>query len=139
MAIFGPFTNAFVSINSVDLSAHVKSVSIAYNAAMLDGTAMSNTTKVNLAGVKDWSMSCTFLDDLTASGTGSVDATLFPLVGVASFTVIMRPDAGAASATNPNYTGSAVLAGTQIGGAHGTLLGKTVTFQCAGALARNST
>jgi hypothetical protein len=136
VGIFGPFTNAFVSINSVDLSNRVKSVQINYNAAMLDATAMSNTTKVNLAGLKDWSMPVTFVDEIAAA---AVDGTLFGLVGAAAITVIMRPDAGAASATNPNYTGSAVLAGTQIGGAHGSLLGKTVTFQCAGALARNTT
>ena len=140
MSIFGPFTNGKVTIAGVDLSARVKSWSISYNADMLDASKMGDLTKVNLAGLKEWSLNVDFIDDLAVSGAGSVDATLFPLVGAAAFTVAARVDAGAISTTNPEFTGLAVLAGTNIGGAHGGLLMKSgITFQCAGALDRDVT
>ena len=138
MAIFGPFTNAYLIINSVVMTTRVKSVQINYNAAMLDASAMGDTTKVNLAGLKEWSLTCEFLEDFAVSGAGSTDATLFPLVGAAAFAFGMRPDAAVQSTTNPTYAGNCVLANFPIGGAHGELLRKSVTFQSAGALSRTA-
>lgn len=139
MAIFGAFTNAYLLVNSVDLTSRVKSVTLNYNAAMLDATCMGDLTKVNLAGLKEWSIQAEFVDDLAASGAGSVDATLAALVGAAAFAIHFKPVNTTIATTNPDYTGNVVLAGMPIGGAHGELLRKSVTFQCAGALDRDVT
>jgi len=139
VAIFGPFTSGYLLVNSVDLSARCKSISVNYQADMLDASAMGDLTKVNLAGLKSWSVSADLVDDMTASGSGSVDATLFPLIGAAAFAVVVRPSTAVLGATNPSFTGNAVLPSYSMGGAHGGLLTKGgITFQCAGALVRTT-
>lgn len=128
------FTNAYVLINAVDLSNHVKSVKLNYSAAMLDNTVMSNTTKSNQAGLKEWSVEVEFLDDYVAA---SVDATLFSLIGAAAFAIEIRPDAGARSASNPGFTGNAVLASYDpISAQVGELASTSATLNSAGALSR---
>lgn len=127
------FTNGFVSINGVDLSAFTRSVTINYSAELLDETAFADTTRVNLGGLKNWSMEFEFNQDFAASAT---DVSLFSLVGTAS-TLIVRPTASAVSTTNPNYTGSGILESyTPLGNSVGDLATATATFQSAGALSR---
>lgn len=128
------FKDAFVSINGVDLSDHVKSVTVNYSAEMLDATAMGNDTKISKGGLKNWSVEVEFHQDYA---TSNVDATLFPLVG-STFTVIVRPvKATAVSATNPNYTGTGILESySPIGGAVGELAATSITIQPAGTLSR---
>jgi hypothetical protein len=100
-------TNAFCLLNSVNLSDHVRSVKVTYKADTPENTAMSQTTKNRLPGLKDWEMDIEFNQDFAAS---EVDVTLFPLVGAAAFAIEVRPDAGARSVTNPAYTGNCLLA-----------------------------
>ena len=102
-------TNAQVLINAVDLSDHVKTVTINYTAAELDATTMGASSIARLPGLKDWTMDVTFTQDY---GSSSVDATLFPLVGTASV-VDVKPVNGARSATNPSYTGTGILSSYQ--------------------------
>lgn len=127
-------TDAFVSINGVDLSDHVKSVTIDYSAEMLDDTVMGATTRTNKGGLKNWSIEIEFFQDFAAS---EVDATLFPLVG-STFTVIVRPVNGTAvGATNPNFTGTGILESyPPLGNAVGELATTSITIQPAGALSR---
>jgi hypothetical protein len=128
------FTDGFVSINGVDLSDHVESVSLDYSAELQDSTTMGDTTRERLGGLKDWSASITFKQDFAAA---KVDATLFSLVGVAS-TIILRADnSDGVSATNPNYTGSAILESyPPLGGGVGEMAKTTAKFMAAGALSR---
>lgn len=126
-----------ITINSVDLSDHVKSAVLNYNAEMLDDTVMGDTTRSRLAGLLDWSVEIEFLQDYAAS---KVDATLFPLVGAAAFTIICKPTSAADGATNPAYTGSAVLESyAPISGTIGDLATVSATFQSAGTLTRDVT
>lgn len=133
MASFA-FTDAHVEINSVDLSDHVKQVTLTYEAEMLDSTAMGDTTRINLGGLKNWQMSIDFIQDFASS---QVDATLFSLVG-SSFTVTVRPvKTGGVSATNPNYTGTGVLQDySPMGNQVGELAMAPVTIVPGGALSR---
>jgi hypothetical protein len=102
------YTDAFVSINSVDLSDHVKSVTLTYEAEVLDDTVMGTSgTRSAKPGLKNWTLEVNFLQDYAAA---SVDATLFPLVGAAAFPIKVRPVKGSAiSSTNPEYQGNAIL------------------------------
>lgn len=132
MALFGPFTNGSIVVNtSSDLSAYCKSWELKYNAAMVDMSVMGQTSKVNMAGVKEWSVTAEFVEDIAA-----VDAILYPLVGAAAFPIVLKPDATSA---NPNFTGNVVLDSSPIGGNHGSVLSKKVTFHCAGTLTRATT
>lgn len=128
------FTDAFVSINSVDLSDHVRSVTLNYAAEMLDETAMGATTRTRKGGLKDWSLEVEFNQDFAAS---EVDVTLFSLVGT-TFTVIVRPDnSEGVGTTNPNYTGTGILESyPPLAGAVGDLHTTSITIQSAGALSR---
>lgn len=98
--------NAFLSISGTDLSDHVESITVNYGAATPEKTAMSDNSIARLPGLKDWSLDISFRQDFAAS---KVDATIFALVGAAAFAIIVRPDAGVVSATNPEYTGNGLL------------------------------
>ena len=130
------FTNAYCLLNSVDLSDHVKSMKLTYKADTPENTAMSQTTKNRLAGLKDWDLEIEFNQDFALA---KVDATLFPLVGAAAFAIEVRPDAGARSTTNPGYTGNALLAELPIlSGKVGDALASQVKLTGTGTLSRQT-
>jgi predicted secreted protein len=136
MAKFGRFLDAEVTVNSVDLSSFVRSVTIDVNNEVLDQTAMGDTTRVKIAGMKDWSISVEFFQSYY---TAEVDATLWPLNDNGStFTITVMPNKTAGiGTTNPKYSGTAILPTYQpIAGAHNDVLSSTVTFESSGALSR---
>ena len=128
--------DAYVMINTVDLSDHVKSVKLSYSAAIHDDTAMGADSLSRLAGLKDWKMEVEFFQDYA---TGKVDATLFSLVGAAAFAVHLKPVNTTIAATNPDFTGNAVIEGDYmpVGGSVGELATVTVTFAGDGDLTRD--
>lgn len=127
-------TDAFVEINSQDLSDHVRSVTINYGAEIKDKTAMGLGSRSKLPGLKDWSVDLEFNQDYALN---EVDATLFSLVGAAEFAIIIRSDSGTIDATNPEFTGSALLESyTPLGGSVGDEHITTITLQGTGDLAR---
>lgn len=129
--------NAYVTVNSVLLTTRAKSVTINYAAEALEANAMGDATKIKLAGLLDWSIDIEFYQDFVASGAGSVDATLFSLVGAAAFTIGVRADAGARATTNPEYSGSAILTSyNPITGTVGQMLMAPTKFEAAGDLSR---
>lgn len=127
-------TNAYLSVNSVDLSTHVRRIELTYEAATPDNTTMgATTTQVMGGGLKNWSVTAELLQDFAA---GQVDATLSGIVGQA-VTVEVRPTNAARSTTNPGYTGSAVLREYRpFGDQVGAEAKATATFVAAGALTR---
>jgi len=100
------FKNASVTINSVDLSDHVESVTFNYGAETPDMTSMQDNTRRRLPGLIDWTVDIVFRQDFAAA---KVDATLFPLVGAAAFAIAIRPDSAVVSATNPEFQANALL------------------------------
>ena len=127
--------DAEVVVNAVDLSDHVSSVRLNYSAELQDNSSMGDDTRKRLAGIKEWSIEVEFKQDFAAA---EVDATLFTLVGAAFFTVTVMPDKSlGVSATNPKYSGSAVLESyPPLDGAFGDLAKTSVVFQSAGVLSR---
>ncbi len=81
------FTDASVVINAVDLSDHVRQVTLNYSAELQDDTAMGDDTRSRIGGLKDWSMELEFNQDFAAA---EIDVTLFPLVG-STFAVTLKP------------------------------------------------
>lgn len=101
------YTDARVEINSINLSDHVKSVEVQYQAELLDDTVMGTSgTRSNKPGLKNWTITVNFLQDYAAA---SVDATLFSLIGAIAFPIKVRPTSAAISATNPEFQGNGVL------------------------------
>lgn len=126
-------TDASVVINTVDLSDHVKSVTINYAGEMEDDTVMGDDTRSKIGGLKDWSMDIEFAQDFAA---GKVDVTLFAIVGT-TFTVTIKPTSGAVSATNPSFSGTGILENySPVSNAIGELATTNITIQSAGTLAR---
>lgn len=111
---------------------HVRSVTINYSAEMLDITEMSNTTRVNLPGLFDWSMDITFLHD---NASGETTQTLFNKVGAVAFYIQVRPKSGAISTSNPEWYGLTVLeTANPMDGAVGEATEISATFRPAGVL-----
>jgi hypothetical protein len=126
-------TNAFVSINSVNLSQFVKTVTLSYKSEMQDDTAMGDSARSRIGSLKDYTLSIEFFQSYAAS---AVDATLFNIVG-SVVPIEIRGSASAASATNPKYTGNAILETYQpVGGSVGDNLMAPVTMSGVGALTR---
>jgi len=120
--------DASVVLNSVDLSDHVKSVALTYEADLQDNTAMGDNTKSNQGGLKNWSMDVTFNQDFAA---GEVDATIFPIVG-SDVPVVVKPTSAAVSATNPSYSGTGVIGSyNPMGGSVGDLQQTSVSISPA--------
>jgi hypothetical protein len=131
------FTDAYVSINSVDLSDHVKSVKLNYQANGVDGSAMSNLFAVTMPGLKSWDLEIEFYQDYALA---KVDATMFSLVGAAAFAVALRPKSAVQSATNPTFAGNALCLSYQpMGGAHGDAHMAPVSLRGTGTLTRTAT
>lgn len=98
--------DVFVSVNAVDLSDHLKSSTLTYEGEAIDQTAMGDSTRKHIGGLKNWNLELMFYQDYAGS---SVDATLFPLVNTTT-AIIVRPVAtGGVSATNPNFTGTGLV------------------------------
>jgi hypothetical protein len=112
-------TNAFVSINAVDLSNRVRQVAINYEGDAVEQTTMGDLTHNFLGGLRNYSVEVTFAQDFAAA---NVDATMFALVGTA-VAVEVRPTTAARSATNPGYNATMLVQnynpfGTQVGALH---------------------
>ncbi len=130
------FDNVFLSIDSNDVSDHVRQATLTYQAELQDKTAMGDNTRERIGGLKDWSIQVEFNQDFAAS---NLDSILFPLVGTV-FAVILRPDAGSVSTSNPNYTGNGILEEyTPIGGNTGDVAVAPITIQASGDLGRATT
>ena len=124
------------STGTIDLSDHVRSAQLTYQSELQDKTAMQgNGTRSRINGLKDWNVSAEMNQDFAA---GSVDATLFALIGSTAVTLTLRPDGTASrGATNPDYQGSAVLESYEpIGNGVGELATVNASFQAAGSLSR---
>ena len=132
MALF-IFDDAKVTINGVDLSDHVKQVTLNYSAEMQDDTIMGDDTRSRLGGLKDWSIDVEFAQD---HATSKVDVTLFAIVGT-TFPIILVPTSATVSAVNPKYTGTGILETyPPMGGAVGDIAVTSITIQAAGTLTR---
>jgi hypothetical protein len=123
-------TDVDFTLNSVDLSSDVASITLTTSRAVDSDTAMGDTSMSYIAGgVKSWSLSVTFNQDFAAS---DVDATLAAIeAGDAAVPIIILPTSAGVGATNPKWTGNVILASYDpITGSHGAV--HTVTAELTG-------
>lgn len=131
MAVFS-LNDASVVINSVDLSDHVKTVTVEAAVNELDTTAMGDDWSTMIGGVKSGTVQLDMYNDHAAS---SVDATLWAALGTV-VTIVVKPTSAAVSATNPSYSGSVLITGHTVGGAHGETPMSSRSYPVSGALTR---
>src|SRR5204863_6013458 len=99
MPIVGPFTNALVLVNGVDLSDHCRGIHTTDDKTAVDVTAMGAGYTQETKGLGEASITLDFLSDFSA---GKTHATLQPLVGSTTpVAVEVRALNQARSATNP--------------------------------------
>ena len=126
-------TDAKVTINSVNLSDHIASVTLDTKTDVVETTAFSNTAKTRVAGLQDHSVTLEFHQDYAAS---NVEATIYPLLGQAT-TVVVQPTSSAVTTSNPTYTFSAVVAEWQpLKGTIGSLATASVTWPISGTITK---
>ena len=127
-------TNAVVTVNAVDLSDAVSSITLNSSFDVVETTAFSSTAaRTRIGGLADNSISLEFHQDYAS---GEVEGTIFPLLGTLT-TVTVKPVSGATSATNPLYTVSCLVAEwTPLNGAVGELATASVTWPVSGAITK---
>jgi len=124
-------TDATVSINSVDLSDRVQSVSIDYSAEMQDDTTMGAGTRTMIPGLLNYTIEVQMVQDFASA---EVDDTLFSLVGAVAFPIAIRPTSAAISATNPEFQGNVIIESyPPLGNTVGEIATTTVMFRPSGA------
>ena len=134
MAVFLNNTVGF-KIGTVDLSDHVKQITINQKFDELEVTAMGDTGHKFVKGLESASLTVSFLND---DATASVLATLEQNYGTsATFKAVQVATAGSAtvSATNKLYSGLILINNlTPINGAVGDISTQDITFTVNGAL-----
>ena len=126
-------TDASVTLNSVDLSDHVSSVTLEITADEIVTTAMGDTFQSRTGGLKDGTLSIEFQQDFASS---EVDTTLFPLLGTTTAFVV-KPTSGSVSSTNPSYTGSVLVnSHSPVANGVGELATMSVSFPTSGTITR---
>ena len=125
MAVF-VLKDAALTVNSVDLSDYVTSITLNYETDSVEVTAMGATGHKFTGGLQNISLDVTLNQDFASS---QVAATLDALVG-GTTTVVVKPTSAAVGATNPSYTiSNAFLAATQpVAGSVGDLAAMSVSF-----------
>ena len=131
MAIFSGKT-VTLTVNSVDLSDHVASVSWSETAEPIETTAFGDTAVTReVAGLTDGEVSIEFHQDFAAS---SVYATLKALLGTTT-TVTIQPTSESTSATNPKRSVSCFVSEIPIlDVAAGELATNSVTWSFSGTV-----
>lgn len=126
-------TDAYISINSVDLSDWCTSVTLSVEVDEQEDTAFGDTYRSRLGGLRDWSLDLEFNQDFAAS---AVEATLFSLLG-SSTAVDIRANTNLVTATNPRYTGNVLVTQfSPIDGAVGDIATTSVSWPGNGTLTR---
>jgi len=111
--------NAYVSMDGNEVGGYGTTVKITYSAESIDKTTFGTsgsprTGKQRTVGLKDVGISIEFNQDLE-----NLDSVLDALVGADPFTVIIKSEDAAVSASNPQHAGTAILPNYDGAGASG--------------------
>ncbi len=99
--------DCFIEVDGTNFSSHVASVTINLSKDEIDTTNFGGDGRERAHGLKDDSFEMTFQQDYDAD---SVDDVLYPLWDdETEFIVKVRPRAGAASTSNPEYSATCIL------------------------------
>lgn len=124
-------TNPEITVNSVDLSSHVASVSVTESYAEVTTTGFGDTAVTRIAGLGDHSVSLDFHEDFASS---EVHATIASLVG-GTTTVTVKPVNETTTATNPSFSMTVLVTEWPLlNGAVGELASASVTWPVSGSI-----
>ena len=121
-----------VTVNAVDLSDHVTSVTLNRSFQELDVTAMGDNGVKQVKGLEQSSVTIDFLNDTASAETLQ---TLQAVWGT-STTITVKQTSAATSATNPLYKMTCLINGTtDVNGSVADLSMQSVTFNVNGTIA----
>jgi len=129
--------NAYILLGvSSDISDHVASITLSSSFDVVETTSFGDSAKKRVAGLVDNSITLELHQDYAAS---SIESIIYPLLGTAvAFEV--RPVNTTVGATNPKYTGSALVTEwTPLNGSVGELATASVTWPISGAITKSVT
>lgn len=137
MAKFGAFINAGLSINGVNLSNRVESVTLTLSKDDLDITAMGDGGHQHVGTLENSKLDVNWWQDFAAA---NVDATLLPIFqGGTAVPFKLVASGSVASSTNPMYSGNVVLTDyAPIGGKVGDALMAPTTFVVSGSVTQST-
>ena len=128
-------TNAYITVNGVTLSDRANSVTLTYEIDSVEATTFGSSGHNFVGGLQNNTCEVAFMQDFAAA---NVEATIFPLVGTQT-SVIIAPNGGAFSATNPKYTlsGTYLASHTPVAASVGEMAMTTLSFT-GGTLAKTT-
>ncbi len=138
MAILGPYVNAYLLLNGVDLSDHIDTATLTLARDDVDVTAMGAFGHQHIASLENNKLDLIFFQDYN---TSKVDATLFPIFHAGTAVAFKLAGNGSSiSATNPAYSGSVVLVDySPLGGKTGVAAMAPVTLVMQGTVTEGTT
>lgn len=125
-------TNAFIQVDGKDISNHCRSITLEDTANEVDLTGFTPSGYSEYGqGLKDATITAEIYQDFAS---GAIDSVLYPLYDAGgTFAVVVRPNAGTISATNPQYTMTArLMSYSPLSGAVGDANSTDVVFRNAG-------
>lgn len=128
-------TDVKTTINSVDFSDHLATVTLDLTSDEVETTAFGGSGfRTRVAGLKDSSITLSFHNDFGTSGSDAVDSTIYNLWSSGSnATVVVTPTSGSVSASNPSYSGLFLVSqANPVSGSVGDLATRDVTWPVAG-------
>jgi IMP cyclohydrolase len=129
-------TNAFITINGVNLSDHIGSVTLTTTDDIIETTAFGNSARTRIGGLADNSVAFEFHQDYAAA---SVEATIngtSSLVGTVT-AVVVKPNGATTAADNPAYSFNCLISEwTPLNGAVGELATASVTWPIDGNITK---
>ena len=118
-----------VKINNVDLSDHVKSITLNRQFDELEVTAMGDFSHRFTKGLESSTLTLSLLNDYATSPTNSVEAVLSGAWGTSVAFKLIQFKGTAVSAANPIYSGTILVnKTTDINGATGDISTQDITF-----------
>ena len=124
------------TLNAVDLSDHVKSVTLELTAQELDATSITDDYDVTVIGRRSGVLNVEFMDDFASGKVDPTVAAAFAAGALVPFS--LKATSAATSATNPAYSGSVIPSSNQVGGAQGELLMKSLAWKTSGTVSRGT-
>lgn len=127
-------TDASVTVNSIDLSTYIASVTLNSTREVVDTTGFSTSgARTRVAGLQDNSITLEFHQDFAS---GAVEATIYPLIG-STTTIVVKPTSSSVGTTNPSYTCTALVSEwTPLSGTVGELATASITWPISGAITK---
>lgn len=128
--------NWFVSFNGTDISNSVETVSLGRTRGNGEITAFGDDYEKWAPGLKAFSFSAGMFQDYDAA---AIESILEPLYSAGTiFTIIVRPDTGVVSTSNPQFTFTAFITDLPIDGTLKSVEKMTMTVSNSTALVKTT-